>query len=294
MSKPYTVFTTEFDTIISGAELSKRSPGATTSASGQVSPENLDTYNALAQKISSEDAIEFITSLPEEYTHVLQNSAISVLVDHSGSLLANGGAGSIIARLTLDSLATLFCQLNVKHEILGFTTNTWHGGKSREKWKRRWIYRQPGRLCDLLHIIYRTYDDVSRAPSPYFSNLFRPDLLKENVDGEAIEWAIQRLRNRSEAKKILIFIADGAPVDDSTLQNNPFNYLSEHCSHVLETIKAKKDIEVFGLGVNYNLEPMYENSLFLGSAEHTSQKVFDYIREGLIPQILRPPSAPSF
>jgi len=230
----------------------------------------------------NEEVPEFIKQITAEKSPDIKDLAITVLVDHSGSLLNNGGTGSVILRLALDTLASIFCGLEIKHEILGFTTNTWLGGDSWKKWKKRWIYRRPGRVCDLLHIIYRTHDDEFSGPSPHFSNLFRRDLLKENIDGEAIAWAEDRLRRRSETRKVLIYIADGAPVDDATLQANSVNFLHDHCAEVIKSINTEGSIEIFGVGINYHLAPMLNNEIFLNKAEYVSEAIFEFVQESFI------------
>lgn len=165
----------------------------------------------------------------------LKDTAISILVDHSGSMR---GQKILLTAVAVDILFALLTSLGVKTEILAFTTSSWQGGQSRRMWVLSGKPKTPGRLCDLLHIVYKSFDGDANRSHRDFTAMLRPNLLKENVDGEAIQWASDRLKARPEAKKILLLISDGAPVDDSTLAASGVDYLYSHYKAVIaETAK---------------------------------------------------------
>ncbi|MEQ1949915.1 cobaltochelatase CobT-related protein [Mesorhizobium yinganensis] len=166
----------------------------------------------------------------------LESTAITILVDHSGSMR---GQNILLAMVAVQVVADLLARLGVKLEILGFTTMSWHGGLSRKLWKNSGKPESPGRLCDLLHIVYKSFADSTHFSHRSLLNMLRPDLLRENVDGEAIEWASARLMERPEFGKIMIMLSDGAPVDDSTLSVNDTNFLFDHFKQVVAETSRK-------------------------------------------------------
>jgi cobaltochelatase CobT len=149
------------------------------------------------------------------------DTVASLLIDHSGSLR---GQRAIIATALAEVVAELWSRLGISYELLGFTTRSWQGGQSRALWQSAGCPADPGRLCDLLHIIYRAADESIPGAPWAIRNLMRRELLKENVDGEAILWAAGRLRKRPEKHKLLVVVSDGAPVDDSTLAANDLEF----------------------------------------------------------------------
>lgn len=176
----------------------------------------------------------------------LDDTVAAILIDHSGSMR---GQNMLMAAATADLAADFLIRLGAKVEILGFTTTSWKGGKSRRRWKW-WPRRNPGRLCDLLHIVYRGADCPNPSASGnYLQPMLRPDLPKENVDGEAIEWVAGRLRQRAEKHKLVLVLSDGAPVDDSTLLANGPDYLDRHLQQVVEEIEKSNDIEIVAVGI---------------------------------------------
>jgi cobaltochelatase CobT len=149
-----------------------------------------------------------------------------------------------------DFLTLLGCSV----EVLGFTTASWRGGQSRQRWLRRFRPRAPGRLCDLLHVVYRSAEDpVAASLTP----MLRPGLLKENVDGEALLWAASRLRSASRARRVLLVMSDGAPVDDSTLSANDLSYLDRHLKSVVAELEASDDVRLAALGIGYDVSRYY-------------------------------------
>lgn len=188
----------------------------------------------------------------------LADTAITILLDQSGSM-----RGDKIRYLAaaLDILQAVLSGLGVKVEILGFTTRFWRGGRSRLKWKLLGRPRSPGRLNDLLHIVYRSAAEPPSGEAPeVYREMVRPELLKENVDGEALEWAARRLRTRPERRKVLLMVSDGAPVDDSTLLQNHTHYMMDHLLDVIAALEASGDIELHGFGVGYQVDGFYRRN----------------------------------
>lgn len=284
----YTIYTSEFDQTLTGRQLSKRDPISSRAVSGGMTKDILESYLFFSayffDDLLPEEMIKFAQTLTDQDWKELNNTTVTVIADHSGSLMTDNGKGSAITRLTLEILSGVFSLLGVKFEVLGFTTVNWQGGNSRKKWKKNWQPALPGRLCDLMHIIYHSYDDLLLGPSPFLSNLFRRDLLKENVDGEAFEWALSRLRQRSDERKIFICLSDGAPVDDSTMMVNHENFLNNHASQVLTQGVAKGDVEFHGIGIDYSLHEWFESSVLLHEVENIAEITFPFIRKILKPR----------
>lgn len=173
--------------------------------------------------------------------------AITFLIDHSGSL-----KGQPIAHIAaaIRKISYSLHEQNIVHEVLGFSTAGWHGGYARQEWMRKGRPKIPGRLCALHHIIYRDFETELDQKS--WETMLHPDILRENVDGEALIWASERLNARKETNKILIVISDGAPVDDSTLLKNGHNYMANHYSKVKAEISEHKEIILAGIGLEYD------------------------------------------
>ena len=173
-----------------------------------------------------------------------RDTVVTLLIDNSGSMR---GRPISIAAICADVLARTLERCNVKVEILGFTTRAWKGGQSREKWLQDGRAQQPGRLNDLRHIIYKSADAPWRRVRPNLGLMMKEGLLKENIDGEALEWAHRRMVARPEQRKILMVISDGAPVDDSTLSVNPANYLEKHLRDVIAMVEKRKAVELLAI-----------------------------------------------
>jgi cobaltochelatase CobT len=186
------------------------------------------------------------------------STVVSLLFDQSGSMR---GQKMLFAAATADVAQEFLVTLGIRCEVLGFTTLRWRGGRSRRRWRWRLRPRRPGRLNDLLHIVYKDSDDARASTGgPAFKHMLRPDLPKENIDGEAIQWAVERLRHRPEPRKLLIVLSDGAPVDDSTLAVNGPNYLGDHLRTVVEVLQSTSDIELAAVGIGYAVHEFYETS----------------------------------
>ena len=187
------------------------------------------------------------------------DTVVSVLIDHSGSMR---GQNILLAATAADVVQDFLGHLGIGAEVLGFTTVSWKGGRSRRSWLLRGRPRNPGRLCDLLHIVYRSGDDgTTRGAGWSFRPMLRPDLLKENVDGEALQWAVSRLRACGQSRKILLVISDGAPVDDSTLLANDVGYLDRHLRAVVSDLEASEDILVAAIGIGTDASRYYSRAV---------------------------------
>lgn len=179
----------------------------------------------------------------------------TILIDQSGSMR---GQKMLAAAASADVAQAFLRELGIAVEVLGFTTVRWKGGKSRRLWKLVGRPRNPGRLCDLLHVIYRSGDDTRTSAGGWeVGQMLRPNLPKENVDGEAVEWAISRLRSRFEHRKILVVVSDGAPVDDSTLSANPHGLLQRHLEQVIENLKKVGDISLCAVTIGVSTRCCY-------------------------------------
>ena len=193
-----------------------------------------------------------------------RDTVVSLLIDNSGSMR---GRPITIAAMCADILARTLERCSVKTEVLGFTTKAWKGGKSRESWLEEGKQPAPGRLNDLRHIIYKTADEPWRRSKRNLGLMLREGLLKENIDGEAREWAHRRLLARSEQRKILMVISDGAPVDDSTLSVNAGNYLERHLKQVIQKIELDSSIELTAIGIGHDVNRYYRKAVTIVDAE---------------------------
>jgi cobaltochelatase CobT len=193
-----------------------------------------------------------------------RDTIVTLLLDNSGSMR---GRPISIAAICADVLARTLERCQVKVEILGFTTRAWKGGLSREKWLAEGRQLQPGRLNDLRHIIYKQADAPMRRTRDNLGLMMKEGLLKENIDGEALEWAHRRMIARPEARKILMVISDGAPVDDSTLSVNPANYLEKHLRDVISMVEKKRAVELIAIGIGHDVTRYYEKAVTITDVE---------------------------
>ena len=187
-----------------------------------------------------------------------KDTVVTLLIDNSGSMR---GRPITIAALCADILSRTLERCSVKVEILGFTTKNWKGGKSREHWNNNNKPKKPGRLNDLRHIIYKNADTHWRQSKKNLGLMLKEGLLKENIDGEAISWAFNRLKKRKEERKILMVISDGAPVDDSTLSVNSGDYLEKHLKKMVKFIENKTDIEILAIGIGHDVSRYYAKAI---------------------------------
>lgn len=203
-------------------------------------------------------------SFKQEKDTEFRDTCVTLLIDNSGSMR---GRPISIAAICADVLARTLERCQVKVEILGFTTRAWKGGQCREKWLKSGRGQTPGRLNDLRHIIYKSADAPWRRVRPNLGLMMKEGLLKENIDGEALEWAHRRMVSRPESRKILMVISDGAPVDDSTLSVNPANYLEKHLRDVIEMVEKRKAVELLAIGIGHDVTRYYERAVTITDVE---------------------------
>ncbi len=204
----------------------------------------MDPYNSLSFK--KEKDLDF------------KDTVVTLLIDNSGSMR---GRPITIAAICADILSRTLERCSVKVEILGFTTKNWKGGQSRELWTRNSKPKTPGRLNDLRHIVYKGADTHWRQSKNNLGLMLKEGLLKENIDGEAISWAYNRIKKRKEERKILMIISDGAPVDDSTLSVNSGDFLEKHLKKIVKFIENKSDIEILAIGIGHDVSRYYNKAI---------------------------------
>ena len=204
----------------------------------------MDPYNSLS--FMKEKDLDF------------KDTIVTLLIDNSGSMR---GRPITIAALCADILSRTLERCSVKVEVLGFTTKNWKGGKSRETWAKTDKPKNPGRLNDLRHIIYKGADTPWRQAKNNIGLMLKEGLLKENIDGEAISWAYNRIKKRREERKILMVISDGAPVDDSTLSVNSGDFLEKHLKKMVKFIETKSDVEILAIGIGHDVSRYYDKAI---------------------------------
>jgi cobaltochelatase CobT len=193
-----------------------------------------------------------------------RDTVVTLLIDNSGSMR---GRPISVAAMCSDILARTLERCGVKTEILGFTTRAWKGGQSREAWVKAGKPPNPGRLNDLRHVVYKSADTPWRRARKNLGLMLREGLLKENIDGEALEWAYRRIARRPEQRRILMVISDGAPVDDSTLSVNPGNYLERHLRKVIAEIERSGEVELIAIGIGHDVTRYYRRAVTIVDAE---------------------------
>ncbi|WP_442916098.1 cobaltochelatase subunit CobT [Lichenihabitans sp. Uapishka_5] len=205
-----------------------------------------------------------------------RDTVVTLLLDNSGSMR---GRPITVAATCADILARTLERCGVKVEILGFTTRAWKGGQSREAWLQAGKPQAPGRLNDLRHIIYKSADAPWRRARRNLGLMMREGLLKENIDGEALDWAHKRLLGRPEQRRILMMISDGAPVDDSTLSVNPGNYLEKHLRAVIEEIETRSPVELIAIGIGHDVTRYYRRAVTIVDAEELGGAMTEKLAE---------------
>jgi cobaltochelatase CobT len=205
-----------------------------------------------------------------------RDTVVTLLLDNSGSMR---GRPITVAATCADILARTLERCGVKVEILGFTTRAWKGGQSREAWLAAGKPSNPGRLNDLRHIIYKSADAPWRRARKNLGLMMREGLLKENIDGEALDWAHKRLLARTEQRKILMMISDGAPVDDSTLSVNPGNYLERHLRWVIEDVETRSPVELIAIGIGHDVTRYYRRAVTIVDAEELGGAMTEKLAE---------------
>jgi cobaltochelatase CobT len=265
---PYSVFTRDFDRIVHGDELD--------SVLGKLSDDEQASFNEAWRifrhaldgwrtkvHIAALDASERVREALSDATRA--DTIVAILVDHSGSMR---GQKILLAAAAAEAARDFIELLGAHVEVLGFTTMRWGGGEARKLWKNAGEPEQPGRLCDLLHIVYQSIEERRLLTGGgRFGAMLRPHLLKENVDGEALEWAAARLRARPQTRKRLVVISDGAPIDDSTLLANDPDILDRHLKQVVRDLESSPDIEVGALGIGFDVRRYYANAVTIATVQ---------------------------
>jgi len=217
----------------------------------------MDPFNSLSYK--KEKDIEF------------KDTVVTLLIDNSGSMR---GRPISIAAICADILSRTLERCSVKVEVLGFTTLNWKGGKSRELWMKN-KKAHPGRLNDLCHIVYKSADTPWRRAKNNLGLMLKEGILKENIDGEAILWAFNRLKKRKEERKIIMVISDGAPVDDSTLSVNSGNYLEQHLKKVVGWVEENKEVEINAIGIGHDVSSYYKQAIKIADVQELGDAMVD-------------------
>ncbi len=220
----------------------------------------IDPYNSLSFK--KEKDLDF------------KDTIVTLLIDNSGSMR---GRPITIAAICADILSRTLERCSVKVEILGFTTKNWKGGKSRQEWNKLGKTKNPGRLNDLRHIIYKSADSHWRQSKKNLGLMLKEGLLKENIDGEAISWAFNRLKKRKEERKILMVISDGAPVDDSTLSVNSGDFLERNLKKIVKFIETKSDIEILAIGIGHDVSRYYKKAIKISDVQELGDVMIDQL-----------------
>ena len=220
----------------------------------------IDPYNSLSFK--KEKDLDF------------KDTIVTLLIDNSGSMR---GRPITIAAICADILSRTLERCSVKVEILGFTTKNWKGGKSRQEWNRLGKNKNPGRLNDLRHIIYKAADSHWRQSKKNLGLMLKEGLLKENIDGEAITWAFNRLKKRKEERKILMVISDGAPVDDSTLSVNSGDFLEKNLKKIVKFIENKSEVEILAIGIGHDVSRYYKKAIKISDVQELGDVMIDQL-----------------
>ncbi len=215
-------------------------------------------------------------SFKQEEDMPFKDTVVSLLLDNSGSMR---GRPIMVAALCADILARTLERCGVKVEILGFTTRAWKGGRAKEDWLGAGRPPQPGRLNDLRHVVYKSADAPWRRARRHLGLMMREGLLKENIDGEALLWAHERVIGRPEQRRIMMVISDGAPVDDSTLSANPGNYLERHLRGVIHWIETRSPVELIAIGIGHDVTRYYRRAVTITDAEQLGGAMTEKLAE---------------
>lgn len=232
----------------------------------------LDTARLARIIASPSHSLSYKLEKPTEF----RDTVVSLLIDNSGSMR---GRPITLAAISADVLARTLERCGVRTEILGFTTRAWKGGLSRDRWVRDGKPPFPGRLNDLRHIIYKSADQPWRHARRNLGLMLREGLLKENIDGEALLWAHQRLLTRPEQRRILMVISDGAPVDDSTLSVNHGNYLEQHLRSVIDWIEKRSDVELTAIGIGHDVTRYYSRAVTITDSEQLGSVMMEQLAD---------------
>lgn len=276
-AQEYSIYTTAFDVEMPGDDLHRK----LTPDAWQVWMDQIAAYQQAVDVLKTKAGLESLVHIDDLIARtpaIGATTAVSVLVDHSGSLK---GQRAIIACLLVEVISDFLSRLGLRFEILGFTTVEWLGGRSRKRWLARGRPRNPGRLNDLLHICYRKASDTNPGAPWSVYNLLRNDLLKENVDGEAVFWAAERLKDIGADQSVIISISDGVPVDDSTLYENPPGILLNHLKSVVSDVVETPGFKIAAIGIDHDVGNIYPTSVRLDRLAQVSKDIPSFLRDVL-------------
>jgi cobaltochelatase CobT len=268
----YRVFTTRFDLEVPGEGLSEVIGRRESPAFGDY-VSHFERAIAQWRAVAEPVVTEFVDRV-KAVSGRLDDTIACLLIDHSGSMR---NQPSIIAATLATIVAECWSRLGIPYEILGFTTRSWRGGRPSRHWIMAGRPAYPGRLCELLHIVYRSADDTCAGAPQSIRNMMREELLKENVDGEAVIWAAERLRRRPETRKVLLVVSDGAPVDDATLAANNGDILHRHLKEVIATIRHASDIRLGAIGLGHDVSMYYSEGIVITSTDELTGRVLPYL-----------------
>lgn len=210
--------------------------------------------------------------------HEYNDTALTILLDNSGSMRGNP---IVMAALACEIIAEILEKFAVKTEIIGFTTGDWKGGRVRKAWEMQGKSPNPGRLNELRHIIYKSFNQSFKKAKINLGLMLKEGVLKENIDGEALLFARSRLMQQDQKRKIMMVISDGTPVDDSTISANSGDILTDHLRHVINKIEQQKKIEIIGVGIGHTTEDFYRNSIAVKGLEELGDAMIEKIAEML-------------
>lgn len=269
----YSIYTTDYDVEITGEALS----GELDAVRRKILDEQVVSFERATEMCRTEtslNSLSHIDAILARDPNIGDTTAVSIVVDHSGSLK---GQRAIVACLVVQMVSDFLSRLGVRYEILGFTTVSWKGGRSRQSWIDKGRPRNPGRLNDVLHIRYREASNTNPGAPWSVYNMLRSEILKENIDGEAVFWAAERLKNLGADQNLVIVISDGAPVDDSTLNENQPDFLWRHLEAVISDLKATPGFRVAAVGIDHDVGRLYPSALQVDRLAQVSTVLPDYL-----------------
>ena len=269
----YSIFTTAYDRDVSGKELTD----ALSAEDKRVWHEQIEAFARATELCRTQTGLAMLPQVDAALAgrpSLAEDTVVSVVVDHSGSLR---GQRAMIACLLVQMIADFLDRLGVRHEILGFTTTSWRGGRSRERWIARGRPKRPGRLADLLHIRYREATQATPGAPWTIHHLLRSDLLKENLDGEALFSAAERLKNLDAEHNLVLAISDGAPVDDSTLMANGPDILMRHLKAVVADLSATPGFRMAGIGIDHDVSRLYPDALRVDRLDEIPRRLPEFL-----------------